>query len=645
MDEITRAVLITAELREEVEEKIDQGILPDKGLLEVMAGLLEAVAAAFRLRLNTPEWEQFYRHMHSGDLPADFLGRLRQWEEEANQMIRQDMEEGICNICKKTVNYYPSSNYFREQQKIHGFPYWNAVFESEGRKYGICPVCHSLDRDRMISLFLDRIKPTACEKLSVLHIAPSSALNKYLDQREDIVYETTDLYMDHVSFNADIQDMPMVEDSVYDIIICSHILEHVKDDRKALLELKRILKDDGICIFLVPLVIGSDKADQTDEAFGLSADENWKRFGQNDHARLYGREVFLDRLTKAGYQIYILRGDYFGMADWRHNGLSDIHCLYVASKTDIDIGVGPYRAEKYEEELVSVVIPTYNRGNLIERSVKSVLKQTYKNLEVIVVDDASTDHTGAVVNGIKDPRIRYIRMENNGGASRARNVGMKASRGRYVAFNDSDDEWLPTKLEKQMKLMHQSEKENVGCVYCKMTRYFNEIPALKEPQIIPDLERIGENAIGDLFYFMQGCMFISTQMLLLKKEVIEEAGYFNEELKNLEDWEFLLRIAQKCKFTLIQESLVNVYVQKDRLTLNVEGLIDTVRYVIRLYNLDKTNVKAYEWLIMKGLVDYMKKSSLSDGYKKMIVADIERDNVFSSERIQEIYKILNIERI
>ena len=75
MDEITRAVLITAELREEVEEKIDQGILPDKGLLEVMAGLLEAVAAAFRLRLNTPEWEQFYRHMHSGDLPADFLGR------------------------------------------------------------------------------------------------------------------------------------------------------------------------------------------------------------------------------------------------------------------------------------------------------------------------------------------------------------------------------------------------------------------------------------------------------------------------------------------------------------------------------------------------------------------------------------------
>ena len=194
-------------------------------------------------------------------------------------------------------------------------------------------------------------------------------------------------------------------------------------------------------------------------------------------------------------------------------------------------------------------------------------------------------------------------------------------------------------------MLFRSEKENVGCVYCKMTRYFNEIPALKEPQIIPDLERIGENAIGDLFYFMQGCMFISTQMLLLKKEVIEEAGYFNEELKNLEDWEFLLRIAQKCKFTLIQESLVNVYVQKDRLTLNVEGLIDTVRYVIRLYNLDKTNVKAYEWLIMKGLVDYMKKSSLSDGYKKMIVADIERDNVFSSERIQEIYKILNIERI
>lgn len=639
MEEKIQAVLLIAELREQAAEKMRQGLLPDPQLLEVMAGLLETVAQAFRLRLNNSEWEQFYCHMHSGYIAADFFDRLQQWEEEVYQMIRQDMEEGVCNICKKTVNYHSSSDYFCEQQKKHGFPYWNAVFESVSRRYRACPICQSLDRDRMISLFLDMLKPTEGKKLKVLHIAPSHALNRYLEQRDDIEYETTDLCMEDVNFNADIQDMPIVQDKTYDIIICSHILEHVKDDRKALIEIKRILKEDGICIFLVPLVVGLD---ETDEAFGLSADENWKRFGQDDHVRLYGRTDFLNRLTQSGYCVYILKEDYFGKEIWRRNGLSDIHCLYAASKKDIGLGVKPYQMEGQDEELVSVVIPTFNREKLIERSVRSVLNQTYKQLEVIVVDDASADHTEDVIQKIEDTRIRYIRLKENSGANYARNVGVKTAKGRYVAFNDSDDEWLPTKLAKQMKLMRQSESENVGCVYCLMTRYFHEIPTFEEPQVIPDLERIGENAIGDLFHFMQSCMFISTQMLLLKKEVIEKAGYFNEDLRCLQDWEFLLRVAQKCKFTLIQESLVNDYVQKDRITTNVKGLVDTIRYVIQLYSLDKTNVKAYECLIMNGVVDYMRDAVLSEEYKKKVVVDIEQDNVFSNEVIQNIRKVLNI---
>lgn len=643
MEEKIQAVLLAAELREQAAEKMKKGILPEKELLEVLAGLLEAVAETFWPGLYNTEWEQFYHNMHLGYIPVDFPERLLQWEKEALELIRQGMDEGVCNICRKTVSYLPASGWFREQQKKYGFPYWNAVFESESKKRGMCPVCCSFDRDRMISMFLDMLKPSEGEKLKVLHIAPSPALNRYLEQRMDIVYETTDLYMEDVSFTADIQNMHMVEDEAYDVIICSHILEHVEDDRKALLELRRILRKDGVCIFLVPLMIGSAKADKTDEVFGLSEDENWRRFGQGDHARLYGKEEFLNRLMEAGYRIHILKGDYFGEEKWRQNGLSDIHCLYVASKKDIGLGVEPYRAVEYEEELVSVVIPTYNRENLIERSVRSVLNQTYKNLEVIVVDDASTDRTGNVVQEIKDTRIRYIRLEKNSGAGHARNSGVKAARGRYVAFNDSDDEWLPTKLEKQMKLMRQSESENVGCVYCIMTRYFHEIPSSREPERVPDMEYVGEDGIGDLFHFMQNCMFISTQMLLLKKKVIEEAGYFNEDLRNLEDWEFLLRVAQKCKFTLVQESLVNVYVQKNRVTISAEGLIDTVRYVIRLYNLGKTNLKAYQWLIMDGIVDYMKKASLPEAYKKRIISEIEQDHVFSKKTMQEICKMVELQ--
>jgi glycosyltransferase involved in cell wall biosynthesis len=100
--------------------------------------------------------------------------------------------------------------------------------------------------------------------------------------------------------------------------------------------------------------------------------------------------------------------------------------------------------------LVSVVIPTYNRADLIERSVMSALRQTHGALDVVVVDDASTDDTPAVLARIEDSRLRVIRHERNEGQCRARNRGVRESRGRYVAFLDSDDEWLPAKIERQL---------------------------------------------------------------------------------------------------------------------------------------------------------------------------------------------------
>lgn len=498
-----------------------------------------------------------------------------------------------------------------------------------------------MDRDRMISLFLDTLRPESGKRLKVLQIAPSKALGRYLMERDDIEYETTDLHMEDVSFHADIQHMPMIKEETYDIVICSHILEHVEDDRKAMLELKRILKEDGVCIFLVPLVIGSDK---TDEAFGLSAGENWERFGQDDHARLYGREDFLRRLIQAGYRVHILRAEHFGEDVWKQNGLSAIHCLYVASKKDIGLGVEPYQVEEYEEELVSVIIPTYNRESLIARSVKSVLNQTYQHLEVIVVDDASTDRTKEVVQEIEDERVRYIRLEENAGANHARNTGVKMAGGRYVAFNDSDDEWLPTKLEKQMRLMHQSSPD-VGCVYCVMTLYDARQSPVRELRVDPDLETIGEDAVGDIFYFMQGHAFISTQTMLLRKEAIEEAGYFDENIHRLQDWELLLRIAQRWKFTLVQEKLVNAYRQVDCITANAEAFIDAVRYAIRLYDLGKSNVKAYEQWIVGLVVGELKNMLSHEGYKEKIVADIEKDGVLSEEKIREIREYLRIGKI
>lgn len=106
--------------------------------------------------------------------------------------------------------------------------------------------------------------------------------------------------------------------------------------------------------------------------------------------------------------------------------------------------------------LVSIIMPTYNCGRFISESIRSVLAQTYKNWELIIVDDCSTDNTAAVVSSFSDERIQYYHNEHNSGAAITRNKALREARGRWMAFLDSDDLWLPEKLEKQLAFMQQN---------------------------------------------------------------------------------------------------------------------------------------------------------------------------------------------
>ncbi len=234
-----------------------------------------------------------------------------------------------CNACKNEVFFTPIPSGYEETRKQCGFLYWNADFQLESRENYGCPVCGAYDRDRLMIAFLEEVQAEKGEKLRMLHIAPSPSIERYALGREDIWYESSDLMMEGVTFQADLQHMDMVEDETYDIIVCSHVLEHVENDAKAMQELHRILKPDGVCLVQVPLIVGKH---DTEEQWNRSIEENWRRFGQGDHSRLYGKEDFIRRLEESGFYVNELGEEWFGREFYQEYGFDHLSIMYVATK-------------------------------------------------------------------------------------------------------------------------------------------------------------------------------------------------------------------------------------------------------------------------------------------------------------------------
>ena len=221
--------------------------------------------------------------------------------------------------------------------------------------------------------------------------------------------------------------------------------------------------------------------------------------------------------------------------------------------------------------LVSVVIPTHNRSALLKRAVESVLQQTFAALECIVVDDASVDNTAQVVQGFADERVVYVRHENNRHASAARNTGITHARGSLVAFLDDDDEWLPTKLAKQVRLI-QSLPGQVGLVYCWMDYYDGQgkLVARHHPTyrgyVFPyvlDRQRIG------------GC-----PTLLVRRGILTPELMWDESLHRGNDGDFIRRVCQRYEVDFVPEVLVRVHTGHghQRITDSKES---SIRYAIR----------------------------------------------------------------
>jgi len=202
------------------------------------------------------------------------------------------------------------------------------------------------------------------------------------------------------------------------------------------------------------------------------------------------------------------------------------------------------------ESIISVIIPTYNRAHLIGRAIQSVLIQTYSDFELIIVDDCSNDNTEEVVQAFNDQRIHYLKHSKNRGVSAARNTGIRAAQGNYIAFQDSDDEWLPDKLECQMAVFQQDKTNRLGLVLCD----WMIIKPESKKTIKPEINRL---AYEDLLYpTIRG---YGTVLFLIRRDLTEPELYFDENIPAREEWEFLLRISRLCSIGYAAKTLAIQY--------------------------------------------------------------------------------------
>ena len=225
--------------------------------------------------------------------------------------------------------------------------------------------------------------------------------------------------------------------------------------------------------------------------------------------------------------------------------------------------------------MVTVIIPSFNREKTIKRAVNSVLNQTYKDIEVIVVDDCSTDKTLDVLKSINDNRLKVYKLDENSGACVARNFGIEKAKGEYIAFQDSDDEWLPEKLEKQM-IAFGKDFDVVFCAFNLIDNTYRDVYPVLTDGIVQRKTLLEKS-------------YVSTQTLIARRECFDKIK-FDPQMPRLQDYDLVIRLSKIFSFYFLSEPLVNMYIQNDSISKNSIKLIDAEYLILTKYPED---VKLY----------------------------------------------------
>ncbi len=269
---------------------------------------------------------------------------IREWDKRLQRKLRLSKYRGTefcCPVCGVELRAFkPVTNSYMKMTHEAGYAYPLAAVETFNVSAYYCPSCDASDRERLYALYLDRVFRSLdrSRRYRMVEFAPSPGLQRKLKSYPFLVYRSADLYRRTVDDRVDITDMHRYADGSVDIFLCSHVLEHVPDDRRAMRELNRILRRDGFGIVMVPLVQGVEETHE-DPAIDTSM-LRWKYYGADDHLRQYGGRDFADRLAAAGFTVERLGVEHFGAEAFRRAGIAANSVLYVVRRADASAAGG-----------------------------------------------------------------------------------------------------------------------------------------------------------------------------------------------------------------------------------------------------------------------------------------------------------------
>lgn len=262
---------------------------------------------------------------------------------------------------------------------------------------------------------------------------------------------------------------------------------------------------------------------------------------------------------------------------------------------------------------ISVIIPTYNRAQTIKKAIQSAQNQSYPVGEIIVVDDASSDETGQIVQSINDDRIRYFFLKKNKGAAGARNIGVSQAQYNTIAFLDSDDAWHPDKLEKQMTYLI-SHKE-CRLIYSAYVRHYPSFD-----MVVPDIDtdrKLEGNILTELLVENT----VSTQTILMTRELFVEVGGFDDSLRSLEDWDLVIRCAKLGPLGFIPEVLVDAEYLDDALTSNMSEYFKSRCLMMQKYRQEYLATGTFN-IATINILEMAQKFNMLDSVQAMLLQSI-----------------------